>query len=110
MRAFWVVVFVVFSVLAGLGATATVYSLFSGDDDLPGNAVLLAGSLAFAGFGSAVELRRSWALLRLSPSAGWKNKQGWIGGWGKSMVVGLENGPYVLAVHAIRERISRSPR
>jgi hypothetical protein len=60
--------------------------------------------------GTAIELRRSWALLRLSPSAGWKNKQAWVGGWGKSMVVGLENGPYVLAVHAIRERISRSPR
>ncbi|WP_284741017.1 DUF3592 domain-containing protein [Amycolatopsis sp. RTGN1] len=65
-----------------------------------------------AGFrdGTAVALRRSWALLRLSPSDGWKNKQGWIGGWGKSMVVGIENGPYVLAVHAIRERVSRSPR
>ncbi|MBE1497308.1 hypothetical protein H4696_004408 [Amycolatopsis lexingtonensis] len=54
--------------------------------------------------GSVVALRRSWALLRLSPSAGWKNKQGWVGGWGRSMVVGMENGPYVLAVHAIRER------
>jgi hypothetical protein len=65
-----------------------------------------------AGFrdGTAVALRRSWAFLRLSPSAGWKNKQGWVGGWGKSMVVGIENGPYVLAVHAIRERVSRSPR
>jgi hypothetical protein len=65
-----------------------------------------------AGFrdGTAVALRRSWALLALSPSAGWKNKQGWVGGWGKSMVVGLENGPYVLAVHAIRERVSRSRR
>jgi hypothetical protein len=60
--------------------------------------------------GTAVALRRSWALLRLSPSAGWKNKQGWIGGWGKSMVVGVEDGPYVLAVHAIRDRVSRSPR
>jgi hypothetical protein len=65
-----------------------------------------------AGFrdGTAVALRRSWAFLGLSPSAGWKNKQGWVGGWGKSMVVGIENGPYVLAVHAIRERVSRSPR
>ncbi|MEV6626380.1 DUF3592 domain-containing protein [Amycolatopsis sp. NPDC051106] len=60
--------------------------------------------------GTDVTLRRSWAFLRLSPSAGWKNKQGWIGGWGKSMVVGIENGPYVLAVHAIRDRVSRSPR
>ncbi|GLY42580.1 hypothetical protein Amsp01_086030 [Amycolatopsis sp. NBRC 101858] len=60
--------------------------------------------------GTAVALRRSWALLRLSPSAGWKNKQAWVGGWGKAMVVGTVDGPYVLAVHAIRERVSRSPR
>jgi hypothetical protein len=60
--------------------------------------------------GSVVALRRSWALLALSPSAGWKNRQVWVGGWGKTMVVGDEKGPYVLAVHAIRERVSRSPR
>ncbi len=58
--------------------------------------------------GTAITLRRSWAFLRLSPSAGWKNKQGWVGGWGKAMVVGTVDGPYVLAVHAIRERVSRS--
>ncbi|MEU8639031.1 hypothetical protein AB0C38_43145 [Amycolatopsis sp. NPDC048633] len=57
MRAFWVVVFVVFSLLSTLFAGATVYSLFSGDDDLPGNAILLAGSLAFAALG--------WYALRL---------------------------------------------
>jgi hypothetical protein len=58
--------------------------------------------------GTAITLRRSWALLALSPSAGWKNKQAWVGGWGKAMVVGTEDAPYVLAVHAIRERVSRS--
>lgn len=58
--------------------------------------------------GTDVTLRRSWAFLRLSPSAGWKNKQAWVGGWGKAMVVGTVDGPYVLAVHAIRERVSRS--
>src|SRR5438094_563845 len=51
MRAFWVVIVVVFSVLSGLGAAATVYSLISGDDDLPGNAILLTGALAFAAIG-----------------------------------------------------------
>lgn len=58
--------------------------------------------------GTAITLRRSWALLALSPSAGWKNKQAWVGGWGKAMVVGTEDHPYVLAVHAIRERVRRS--
>jgi hypothetical protein len=57
MRAFWVVVFIVFSLLSTLFAGATVYSLFSGDDDLPGNAILLTGSLAFAALG--------WYALRL---------------------------------------------
>ncbi|MGW5719065.1 hypothetical protein ACWEVP_23035 [Amycolatopsis sp. NPDC003865] len=58
--------------------------------------------------GTAVSLGRSWGALALSPSAGWKNRQAWVGGWGKAMVVGDEKGPYVLAVHAIRERVSRS--
>jgi hypothetical protein len=58
--------------------------------------------------GTDVTLRRSWAFLRLSPSAGWQNKQAWVGGWGKAMVVGTEDRPFVLAVHAIRERGSRS--
>ncbi|VVJ16688.1 Uncharacterised protein [Amycolatopsis camponoti] len=58
--------------------------------------------------GTAVVLRRSWALLRLSPSAGWKNKQAWVGGRGKAMVVGTVDRPYVLAVHAIRGPVSRS--
>jgi len=57
MRAFWVGVFVVFALLSTLFAGATVYSLFSGDDDLPGNAILLTGSLAFAALG--------WYALRL---------------------------------------------
>ncbi|MFJ9778065.1 DUF3592 domain-containing protein [Amycolatopsis sp. NPDC101161] len=58
--------------------------------------------------GTGVTLRRSWAFLRLSPSAGWKNKQAWVGGWGRTMVVGTEDAPYVLAVHATGERVSRS--
>ncbi|MEU0794953.1 DUF3592 domain-containing protein [Amycolatopsis sp. NPDC005961] len=58
--------------------------------------------------GTAVALRRSWAFLRLSPSAGWKNKQAWVGGRGKAMVVGTVDRPYVLAVHAIRGPVSRS--
>lgn len=58
--------------------------------------------------GTTVVLRRSWGLLRLSPSAGWKNRQVWVGGWGRTMVVGDEKGPYVLPVHAVRERVSRS--
>ncbi|SEF33886.1 hypothetical protein SAMN05421837_10789 [Amycolatopsis pretoriensis] len=58
--------------------------------------------------GTDVTLRRSWAFLNLSPSAGWKNRPVWVGGWGKTMVVGDEKGPYVLAAHAIRERVSRS--
>ncbi|WP_372668777.1 DUF3592 domain-containing protein [Amycolatopsis kentuckyensis] len=58
--------------------------------------------------GTDATLRRSWAFLRLSPSAGWKNKQAWVGGWGKAMVVGTEDRPYVLAVHAIRDWVRRS--
>lgn len=58
--------------------------------------------------GTEVTLRRSWGALALSSSAGWKNKQVWVGGWDKTMVVAHEDGPYVLAVHALRERVSRS--
>ncbi|WP_328458232.1 DUF3592 domain-containing protein [Amycolatopsis sp. NBC_00438] len=70
------------------------------------------GRFLYAGFrdGTAIELRRTSAFLALSPTAGLKNRQGWVGGWGRSMVVGFENGPPVVAVRAIRERVSRSRR
>ena len=56
--------------------------------------------------GTAIELRRTSGFLALSPTDGLKNRQGWVGGWGRSMVLGLENGPPIVAVRAIRERVS----
>jgi hypothetical protein len=68
--------------------------------------------LLHAGFrdGTAIELRRTSRFLALSPTAGLKNRQGWVGGCGRSMVVGFENGPPFVAVRTIRERGSQSRR
>ncbi|MFJ7217196.1 DUF3592 domain-containing protein [Amycolatopsis sp. NPDC098790] len=63
-----------------------------------------------AGFrdGTAIALRRSAAIRALPGMPAWENRQGWVGGWGGSMVVAFEDGPAVLPAYAIRERVSRS--
>jgi hypothetical protein len=70
-----------------------------------------------AGFsdGTAVALRRSLSTSGLKAMTGWENRQAWIGGWGKSMVVVFadgphKRGPYAVPAYAIAPRISRSRR